>query len=60
MATREEYAKQPFEKRVDRMSPTADELAAAIRGRSDAEHPYASRGGTRRSITITTSQRLRR
>ena len=37
MATREEYAKQPFEKRVDRMSRTADELAAAIRGRSGAE-----------------------
>jgi hypothetical protein len=37
MATIEEYAKQPFEKRVDRMSRTADELAAAIRGRSDGE-----------------------
>jgi hypothetical protein len=37
MATREEYAEQPFEKRVDRMSRTADELAAAIRGRSGAE-----------------------
>ena len=36
MATREEWAKQPFEKRLDRMSRTPDELAAAIRGRSDA------------------------
>jgi hypothetical protein len=37
MATIEEYAKQPFEKRLDRMGRTADELAAAICGRSDAE-----------------------
>jgi len=37
MATREEYAKQPFEMRIDRMSRTATELAAVIRGRSDAD-----------------------
>jgi DinB superfamily len=37
MATREDYAKQPFEKRLERMSRTPDELATAIRGRSDAE-----------------------
>jgi len=36
MATIEEYAKQPFERRLERMSRTPDELAAAIRGRSDA------------------------
>src|SRR5262245_44710488 len=36
MPTREEYAKQPLEQRLARMSRTADELAAAIHGQSDA------------------------
>ncbi len=36
MATMEEYAKQPLEQRLERMTRTADELAAAIRGQSDA------------------------
>ena len=36
MPTREEYAKQPLEQRLERMSRTPDEVAAAIRGRSDA------------------------
>jgi uncharacterized damage-inducible protein DinB len=36
MPTVEEYAKQPREQRLARMTRTADELAAAIRGQSDA------------------------
>jgi hypothetical protein len=36
MATREEYAKQPLAQRLERMSRTADDLAAAIRGHTDA------------------------
>ncbi len=36
MATMEEYAKLPVEERMRRLSRTADELAAAIRGRDDA------------------------
>jgi hypothetical protein len=36
MPTMEEYAKQPREQRLRRLERTADELAAAIRGRSDA------------------------
>lgn len=37
MATREEYAKQPLGERLQRLERTADELAAAIYGRSDAD-----------------------
>jgi DinB family protein len=36
MPTAEEYAKQPVAQRLDRMTRTADELASAIRGQSDA------------------------
>src|SRR2546430_6891732 len=36
MPTMEEYAKQPVEERMRRLARTADELAAAIRGRDDA------------------------
>ncbi len=36
MPTMEEYAKQPAEERMKRLARTADELAAAIRGRDDA------------------------
>ena len=36
MPTMEEYAKQPREQRLRRLERTADELAAAIRGQSDA------------------------
>ena len=36
MPTMEEYAKQPREQRIKRLERTADELAAAIRGQSDA------------------------
>ena len=36
MPTREEYAKQPLEQRLSRMARTADDLAAAIHGQSDA------------------------
>jgi hypothetical protein len=36
MPTMEEYAKQPREQRLARLARTADELAAAIAGRSDA------------------------
>jgi hypothetical protein len=36
MTTREEYAKQPLDERLARMARTPDELAVAIRGRSDA------------------------
>lgn len=36
MPTMEEYAKQPIAARVKRVERTADELAAAIRGQSDA------------------------
>ena len=36
MPTREDYAKQPLEQRLQRMSRTPDELAAAIHGQSDA------------------------
>jgi uncharacterized damage-inducible protein DinB len=35
MPTMEEYAKQPREQRMQRLTRTADELAAAIRGQSD-------------------------
>ena len=35
MSTMEEYAKQPREMRLQRLTRTADELAAAIAGRSD-------------------------
>jgi uncharacterized damage-inducible protein DinB len=36
MPTMEEYAKQPIEDRLKRLTRTADELTAAIRGRDDA------------------------
>ena len=36
MPTMEEYAKLPVEERLKRLTRTADELAAAIRGRDDA------------------------
>ena len=36
MPTMEEYAKQPREQRAQRLTRTADELAAAIKGQSDA------------------------
>ena len=36
MPTMEEYAKQPREQRMQRLTRTADELAAAIKGQSDA------------------------
>jgi uncharacterized damage-inducible protein DinB len=36
MPTVEEYAKQPREQRIQRLTRTADELAAAITGQSDA------------------------
>ena len=36
MATMEEYAQQPIADRMKRLTRTADELAAAIRGRDDA------------------------
>jgi hypothetical protein len=36
MPTMEEYAKQPLEQRLSRLERTADELAAAIRDRSEA------------------------
>jgi DinB superfamily len=35
MATIEEYAKQPREQRMQRLTRSADELAAAIKGQSD-------------------------
>jgi len=37
MPTLEEYARQPLPQRLARLERTADELAAAIRGRDDAE-----------------------
>jgi DinB superfamily len=36
MPTLEEVSKQPLEQRLDRMSRTADDLAGAIRGQSEA------------------------
>ena len=36
MPTMEEYARQPREQRILRLTRTADELAAAIKGRTDA------------------------
>jgi hypothetical protein len=36
MPTMEEYARQPREQRIRRLGRTADELAAAIKGRPDA------------------------
>lgn len=36
MPTMEDYAKQPREQRITRLQRTADELAAAVRGQSDA------------------------
>ena len=36
MPTMEDYARQPREQRLKRLERTADELAAAIRGQSDA------------------------
>jgi uncharacterized damage-inducible protein DinB len=36
MPTMEEYAKQPREQRIARLTRTADQLAAAIKGQSDA------------------------
>jgi uncharacterized damage-inducible protein DinB len=36
MPSMEEYAKQPSAQRIERLTRTADELAAAIRGQSDA------------------------
>jgi hypothetical protein len=36
MPTMEEYARQPREQRIQRLTRTADELAAAIKGQSDA------------------------
>lgn len=37
MLTREEYLKQPLERRLERLERTADELATAIRNRSNAD-----------------------
>lgn len=37
MPTREEYTKQPLEWRLERLERTADDLAAPMRGRSDAD-----------------------
>lgn len=37
MPTREEYLKQPLERRLERLARTADDLAAEIRGRSEAD-----------------------
>src|SRR6266850_15953 len=37
MPTREDVAKQPWEQRLGRMSHTAEDLAAAIRGQSEAD-----------------------
>ena len=36
MPTREDYLQQPFEKRLERLERTPDEIAAAIQGRNDA------------------------
>ena len=36
MPSMEEYAKQPREQRIQRLTKTADELAAAIKGQSEA------------------------
>jgi uncharacterized damage-inducible protein DinB len=36
MPSMEEYAKQPREARIQRLTRTADELAAAVKGQSDA------------------------
>ena len=36
MPTLDEVAKQPLEQRLDRMARTADDLAAAIAGQSEA------------------------
>ena len=36
MPTMEEYAKEPRESRMQRLTRTADELAAAVKGQSDA------------------------
>jgi uncharacterized damage-inducible protein DinB len=36
MPTMEEYAKQPREQRITRLTRTADQLAAAVKGQSDA------------------------
>ena len=36
MPTREEYARQPIERRLQRLARTSDDLAAAIHGKSDA------------------------
>jgi hypothetical protein len=36
MPTMEEYARQPREQRIQRLTRTADELAAAIKGHTDA------------------------
>src|SRR2546429_4966697 len=36
MPTRQEYAKQPVANRLERIARTADDLAAAVGGRSDA------------------------
>jgi uncharacterized damage-inducible protein DinB len=36
MPTMEEYAKQPRDARIERLTRTADQLAAAIKGQSDA------------------------
>src|SRR5262245_2707154 len=36
MLTMEDYAKQPREQRVQRLTRTADELAAAIKGQSES------------------------
>jgi hypothetical protein len=36
MPTMEDYAKQPREQRLQRLARTADDLAAAVKGQSDA------------------------
>jgi uncharacterized damage-inducible protein DinB len=37
MPTMEEYATQPREQRIERLTRTADELAVAVKGQSDAD-----------------------
>src|SRR5260370_42648111 len=53
MPTMEEYAKQPREERIKRLERTADELAAAIRGQSDAalaRRPDAKNGAAKEVV----------
>ena len=60
MLTMEDYAKQPREQRMQHLTRTGDELAAAIKGQSDAvlsDDPMPRTGRPRKSYATCATPR---